>query len=190
MWRRYASANYAITGSRNGLCFAWRQAIKWGNADLLSIWPPRINFGEIWIKIIRFSINKMPRPQQVQLKDFKSYIYFVQDVCGVAYFQGYFLKWMKSDNLLYQLWSQLFHSAVMMSWHGNAFRIMMTSSNGNISRVTGHLCGEFTGPRWIPHTKASDAELWYFLWSACDLKRYRAHYDVTVMTTGPFVIGI
>ena len=27
-------------------------------------------------------------------------------------------------------------------------------------------CGEFTGPRWIPHTKASDAELWCFLWSA------------------------
>ena len=32
--------------------------------------------------------------------------------------------------------------------------IMMTSSNGNIFRVTGHLCGEFTGPRWIPRTKA------------------------------------
>ena len=35
---------------------------------------------------------------------------------------------------------------------------MMTSSNGNIFRVTGHLCGEFTGPRWIPRTKASDVE--------------------------------
>ena len=34
---------------------------------------------------------------------------------------------------------------------------MMTSSNGNMFRVTGHLCGEFTGPRWIPRTKASDA---------------------------------
>ena len=31
----------------------------------------------------------------------------------------------------------------------------MTSSNGNISRVTGPLCGEFTGHRWIPLTKAS-----------------------------------
>ena len=70
---------------------------------------------------------------------------------------------------------------------------MMTSSNGNIFRVTGHLCGEFIGPRWIPSTKASDAELWCFLWSAPringwvnngeagDLRRYRAHYDVTVM---------
>ena len=40
--------------------------------------------------------------------------------------------------------------------------IMMTSSNGNIFRVTGHFCGEFIGHRWIPHTKASDAELWWF----------------------------
>ena len=65
--------------------------------------------------------------------------------------------------------------------------------NGNIVRVTGHLCGEFTGPRWIPRTKASDAMLWCFLWSASeyngsvnnreagDLRRYRAHHDVTVM---------
>ena len=36
---------------------------------------------------------------------------------------------------------------------------MLTSSNGNIVRVTGHLCREFTGHRWIPRTKASDTEL-------------------------------
>ena len=34
-------------------------------------------------------------------------------------------------------------------WHYKAL-FMMTSSNGNSFRVTGHLCGEFTGPRWIP----------------------------------------
>ena len=28
------------------------------------------------------------------------------------------------------------------------------------------LCEKTTGHRWIPLTKASDAELWYFLWSA------------------------
>ena len=44
--------------------------------------------------------------------------------------------------------------------------LMITSSNGNIFRVTGPLCGEFTGPRPSPRTKASDAEHWYFLWSA------------------------
>ena len=32
----------------------------------------------------------------------------------------------------------------------------MTSSNGNIFRVTGHLCREFTSPRRIPRTKAFD----------------------------------
>ena len=43
---------------------------------------------------------------------------------------------------------------------------MMTSLNGNIFRITGPLCGQFTGHRSIPHTKASEAELWYFIWSA------------------------
>ena len=47
-------------------------------------------------------------------------------------------------------------------------KIMMTSSNGNIFRVIGHLYGEFTGPRWIPRTKASDAGLRCFLWSASE----------------------
>ena len=65
----------------------------------------------------------------------------------------------------------------------------MMSSNGKIFCVTGHLCGEFTGHRWIPHTKASDAELWCFLWingwvntrEAGDLGRHHAHYDIIVM---------
>ena len=39
---------------------------------------------------------------------------------------------------------------------------MMTSSKENIFRVTGYLRGESTGHRWIPLTKASDAELWFF----------------------------
>ena len=47
-------------------------------------------------------------------------------------------------------------------WLGEWMRAMMTSSNGNIFRATGHLCGEFTGHRWIPRTKASDAELCFF----------------------------
>ena len=45
---------------------------------------------------------------------------------------------------------------------------MMTSSNGNIFCVTGHLCREFTSPQWIPCTKASDPKLWCFLSSASE----------------------
>ena len=44
--------------------------------------------------------------------------------------------------------------------------IMMTLSNGNIFSVTGPLCREFTDHQWISRTKASDADLWCFLWSA------------------------
>ena len=54
----------------------------------------------------------------------------------------------------------------MISWlmETQPDALMMTSSNGNIFRATGVLCGEFTGPRWILRTKASDAGLW--CWSA------------------------
>ena len=54
-----------------------------------------------------------------------------------------------------------YHIQISISCNG----FMTTSSNGNTFWVTGHLCGEFTGDRWIPRTKASDAELWCFLWS-------------------------
>ena len=39
------------------------------------------------------------------------------------------------------------------------FLSMMTFSNDNILRVAVQLCGEFTGDRLIPRTKANDAEL-------------------------------
>ena len=69
---------------------------------------------------------------------------------------------------------------------------MMTSSNGNIFRVTGHLCGEFTGRRWIPRKGQWRGALMFSLictringWvntgEAGELIRHRAHYDVTVM---------
>ena len=47
--------------------------------------------------------------------------------------------------------------------HASESTLVMTSLNGNIFRVTGPLCGEFTGHRWIHGTKASDAKLWCFL---------------------------
>ena len=47
---------------------------------------------------------------------------------------------------------------------GNIIPIM-TSSSGNVFCVTGPLCGEFTGHRWIPLTRANDAKLSCFLLS-------------------------
>ena len=102
--------------------------------------------------------------------------------------------------ILYQYYPISSKVVVYPHWHKSSAIavklckfIMMTSSNGNIFRVTGALCGEFTGHRWIPHTKASAAELWCFLLSAPwinrwvnnreagDLKRHIAHNDVILM---------
>ena len=62
----------------------------------------------------------------------------------------------------------------------------MTSSNGNIFRVTGPLCGEFPSQR--PVTRGFDVSLicalingWVNNRAAGDLRRHRAHYDVAVM---------
>ena len=67
-------------------------------------------------------------------------------------------RWLKS--FLVDLYFQ--HGCWCL--HGDT--CMKTSSIGNIFRVTGPLCGEFTGHRWIPRTKASDAAPRLFLWSA------------------------
>ena len=87
----------------------------------------------------------------------------------------------------------LLWAACILSLPG-AILFMMTSSNGNIFRVTGPLWGGFTGHRWIPHTKASDVELWFFslicAWTngwvnnqdAGELRCHHAHYDVSVVS--------
>ena len=69
---------------------------------------------------------------------------------------------------------------------------MMTSSNGNIFRVTGHLCGNSPVPGEFPAQRPVTRTLvfslicvWINDWvnnrEAGDLRRYRAHYDVIVM---------
>ena len=47
----------------------------------------------------------------------------------------------------------MFRRLLYHQWRGRS--PMMTSSNGNIFRVTGPLCGEFTGDRW-PMTRSFD----------------------------------
>ena len=73
-----------------------------------------------------------------------------------------------NHNLFYFTNVFLYHTAGYMDFP--CFGFMMTSSNGNIFRVTGHLCGEFTGDRWIPRPVANDMDLWCFLSSAPEWK--------------------
>ena len=81
----------------------------------------------------------------------------------------------------------------------------MTSPNWNIFRVAGLLCGEFTGHRWIPLTKVSDAE-WFETplrssWHHCNACFKRCdtwwRYDMEMISTflahcegNPLVIGV
>ena len=65
------------------------------------------------------------------------------------------LQWVLNEFVIYLVTMLLQDLTVPV------FISMMMSSNGNIFRVTGLLCGEYTGHSL---TKASDAELWCFLW--------------------------
>ena len=64
-------------------------------------------------------------------------------------------------------------------------RGIMTSSNGNIFRVTGHLWGE-SSHWWIPLAKVSDMELWCFLWSVPEQTAQQTIWPVDI----PYVLGI
>ena len=59
------------------------------------------------------------------------------------------------------LWDILY---TLGSWWRHQMELFSAICAGNT--IFRHLCWEFTGHRWIPRTKASDAELWCFLWSA------------------------
>ena len=111
----------------------------------------------------------------------------------------YVTIWLKNILLFlkcYLCWERDFiecdqHTCATLQWgKPTLLRKNMTSSNGNIFRVTGPLWGECPSHRWSPLTKASEAELWCFLWStnswainrdARYLRRHCAHYNATVM---------
>ena len=58
-WRIYASLNWVIIGSDNGLSPVRRQAIIWTNAPILLIGTLGTNFSEILGEIHSFSFSKM-----------------------------------------------------------------------------------------------------------------------------------
>ena len=87
-----------------------------------------------------------------------------------------------------------FHNVIRLSLaKSRILFFMMTSSNGNIFRVTGHLFGSSVNS---PHKcQWRGALMFSFIWAwingwvnnreAGDLRRHRAHYGVTVMQAVP-----
>ena len=65
-----------------------------------------------------------------------------------------------------------------LTWYLNLYK---TSPNGNIFCLTGSLWEESIGHQWIPPIKASEAELWWFLWSAPEKKCWAINRDAGVV---------
>ena len=85
-------------------------------------------------------------------------------------------------------WKSNLHEAYIR----HPVKTMMTSSYGNISALLALCVGNPPVTGGFPLAKASDAELWCFLWSASEQtveqtirtgnwRRHRAHYNVTVI---------
>ena len=145
------SANGNILRVIDPLCGQWREALMF---SLICAW---INDG----------INSR---ETSNLRHHRAHYDVIVIILGSFYSYSMFYRTMVSPgNHCCQLTTGVrslteFQKLHCMTWYQG----MMTSSNGNFFRVTGPLCGEFTGHRWIPHTKASDAELWCFLWSVSE----------------------
>ena len=59
----------------------------------------------------------------------------------------------------------------------------------DLFHATDPLCGESTGHRWIPLTKASDAELWCFLWSTPEQTVKQAIEMLVICDTTALIIA-
>ena len=99
-------------------------------------------------------------------------------------------RWITSSSVYQykkQEWLYIFGSYILSRYR------MMTSSNGNIYRVTGPLCGNSPITREFPSQRPVmqsfnvlfDLHLkkngWVNNWDAGGLRRHCAHYDVTIM---------
>ena len=112
----------------------------------------------------------------ILLKQFRKYLIYFQLAYGTRW---YSIKYIDATPLLPTLDRNL---TFCVTWKFRKLSLailnkaiwstelcaMITLSNWNIFRVTGPLWGE-SACRWrIPLTKASDAELWWFLWTASE----------------------
>ena len=91
------------------------------------------------------------------------------DITGTSFHDDHLKSgWIGSHVIWYQppngkaasvQWLRCSFKTVISLWHDDVIKWKHFP-------VTDPLYGEFTGRRWIPRTKASDVELWCFLWKS------------------------
>ena len=110
---------------------------------------------QAWLTLLYYQIVKMATIlQTIFSKLFSEWIALFVSVSNSTGFchsqltisQHRFKHWLDSQGVVGQRFETVMtkFTDTYMSW---CLWTMMTSSNGNIFRVTGHLCGEFTGHR-------------------------------------------
>ena len=156
---------WSSTGSNNDLAPNRRQAIIWTNADTLThICGTR----ERWINGQDNGLS----PARHQ-----SFTGLIVD-CAMAYNLWWQSNKSKSNCFADDkkcVWKcRLQHIATLCSGLSvsSHFVTMMTSSNGNIFRVTGHLCGEFTGDLRLNKRFSKQSWGWWFETLSCPLWRH------------------
>ena len=175
-------------GSDNGLSPGQRQAIIRTIAGTLLIGPLGTNFSDILIRIQTFSFKKMHlKMWSAKWRPFVSapICWWKIIVCKVGECEEDHMKAAVIINI---------HPAM----NGIVQSSMMTSSNGNIFRVTGPLCGELTGPGEFPTqrpvTRSFDVYFdlrpnkrlrkqwrgWWFETQSCSLWRHCNEIDMDI----------
>ena len=121
--------------------------------------------------------GKKPLPELILTKLFVAIRY--REVPMNLYMQDY-LIFNKESNFYFMV--EVLKLIMLWCPFGH---FMMTSSNGNIFSVTGHLRGKFTGPRWRGALMVSFICAWINGLVnnrvAGDWRRHRTHCDVIVM---------
>ena len=156
---------YVLLFMINASSFLFLLRAKYLYASVSSnIWPFRL----VWILSLRLMFSQLTRIYSVacvifmvssgRVLSLHEYLvwYFVR---FTAFFFGFLVALLFTMPVMCSM--RYLWVALLLYWLFSSF--MMTSSNGNIFRVTGHRCTEYTGHQRIPRTKASDAKLWSFL---------------------------
>ena len=194
--------NAYVTGKWSSTMFCcktheciWAHAVIITSVMIDSKWSMTLenykqNFGSLRYNCEHWNYDREAHNQNIYKYDDNQYIYIYSspheacnklkhlDVIEISFF-------MAELNMILM-------NVIMASFFSVRSIHMMTSSNGNVFRVTGPLCGEFTGPGEFPTQRPVTRSLgvslicaWMKDWvnnrEAGDLGRHRGHYDVTVM---------
>ena len=159
-----STLRFILKQERRGLSMHW--LTHWGRDKMAAIIQTTFSNAFSWMKMYEFRLRfHWSLFLRVQLSIFHHWFRWW---LGAGQVRSHYLNqwWL----VYWRTYASLGLNELRMGWLGidivqTIWVHMMTSSHGNIFCVTGLLCGEFAGHRWIPPTKASDAERRCFLWS-------------------------